>query len=126
MGISTKSPGSILVSLSPGNMVLTCGLSSAGFSLRGFVLAGTKTRRLKPALLDLPTRNGEKFGLRFLRLLDAVVDNDRKYNQDPHGKYSHAGNRFGDESREQGPSPAENQEKSEGSGQIERPQIGRA
>src|ERR1019366_4123843 len=73
------------------------------------------TARLVP---PLPGGNGL---LGFGWFLNAVVNRDRDDNENPHGKDSHPGNRFGNQARQQNPSPAQKQEQEESGSQIERP-----
>src|ERR1035437_2660209 len=73
------------------------------------------TARLVP---PLPGGNGL---LGFGRFLNAVVNCDRDDNENPHGEDSHPGNRFGNQARQQNPSPAKKQEQEESGSQIERP-----
>ena len=58
------------------------------------------------SILDSVTQ-GNKV-LRLVRFLDAVVDEDGKHDENPHGEDAHAGNCFGDQAGQQCPPATEN------------------
>src|ERR1700730_17342275 len=59
--------------------------------------------------------------LDFERFLNAVVDGDGEHYEDPHGEDTHSWNSFGDQSRQQRPSPAEYQKQNECRCRVQRP-----